>query len=131
MIQVTCAILLRDGLVMAAQRSATMRLPLKWEFPGGKIEAGESAEACIRRELQEELGIKVEMLQRGPGVHYPVEKPEIELIPFIGRITGGELHPLEHAELRWCTREELLELDWAEADVDVLKWLLEVGYTAS
>lgn len=122
MIQVTCAILIRDSLVMAAQRSASMRLPLKWEFPGGKIEDGETAEDCIRRELKEELGIEIELLWRGPGVVYPIEQPEIELIPFVGRITGGTLHPVEHAELRWCTVEELSQLDWAEADVDVLKW---------
>ena len=57
-IQVTCAIIARDGLVLAAQRSAVMSLPLKWEFPGGKINHGESTEECLRRELFEELSIQ-------------------------------------------------------------------------
>ena len=50
-IHVTCAIIERDGLVLAARRSRSMRMPLKWEFPGGKIEPGESPEACLHREL--------------------------------------------------------------------------------
>ena len=49
----------RDGLVLAARRSASMSLPLKWEFPGGKIDNGESPEECLHRELFEELGIRV------------------------------------------------------------------------
>ena len=124
MLQVTCAIIVRDELVLGAQRSATMRKPLKWEFPGGKIEPGETLEDCIRRELKEELGIEVELLWRGPDFPYPIDQPDIALLPFVVRITGGILHPAEHAELRWCTREELPHLDWAEADVPVLEWWL-------
>lgn len=52
-IDVTCAILLRDGLILAAQRSAVMNLPFKWEFPGGKIDPGESPEECLNRELND------------------------------------------------------------------------------
>jgi mutator protein MutT len=55
-IHVTCAIIERDGLVPATRRSAAMSMPLKWEFPGGKIDPGESPEACLRREIHEELG---------------------------------------------------------------------------
>ena len=58
-LRVACAIIERDGRVLAAQRSAAMTLPLKWEFPGGKIEAGESPEECLIRELMEELGVTV------------------------------------------------------------------------
>ena len=56
-IHVTCVIIERDGRVLAAQRSASMVLPLKWEFPGGKIDPGESSEECLRRELLEELRV--------------------------------------------------------------------------
>ena len=58
-IHVTCAIIERDGLVLAAQRGASMRMPLKWEFPGGKIEPGEGTEASLHRELMEEMGLRV------------------------------------------------------------------------
>ena len=126
MLLVTCAIIVRDkNSVLACKRSATMKMPLKWEFPGGKLETGEAPEVCIKRELQEELGIEVELLWRGPDAPYPVEDPHITLIPFVVRITGGLLHPVEHAEIRWCTPEELPHLDWAPADVPVLEWWLE------
>ena len=58
-IQVTCAIIEQDGFVLAAQRSATMRLPFKWEFPGGKIQSGETPEECLHREIDEELGVEI------------------------------------------------------------------------
>ena len=58
-IHVTCAIIERDGLVLAAQRSAIMSMPLKWEFPGGKVDVGEGLEECLCRELAEELGVNV------------------------------------------------------------------------
>ena len=62
-IHVACALIERDGLVLAAQRSAVMSIPLKWEFPGGKLEAGESAEECLRRELVEEMGVTAFLLK--------------------------------------------------------------------
>ena len=58
-IHVTCAIIEKDGKVLSTQRSETMSLPLKWEFPGGKINDGERPEDCLSRELHEELGIAV------------------------------------------------------------------------
>ena len=71
-LQVSCAIIERDGLVLAARRSATMSLPLKWEFPGGKIDPGESAEECLLRELREELRILVRLEQKLPiSTHRP------------------------------------------------------------
>ena len=66
-LQVSCAIIERDGLVLAARRSATMSLPLKWEFPGGKIDPGESPEECLVRELREELRILVQRWTRKIG----------------------------------------------------------------
>jgi 8-oxo-dGTP diphosphatase len=60
-IHVTCAIIEKDGKVLSTQRSESMSMPLKWEFPGGKIKAGESPSECLHRELQEELGVEVEI----------------------------------------------------------------------
>ena len=65
-VHVACAIIERDGLVLVAQRSRSMRMPLKWEFPGGKIEPGEGPEACLHRELLEELGIRVTVKRAMP-----------------------------------------------------------------
>ncbi|WP_341832439.1 NUDIX domain-containing protein [Sphingobacterium thalpophilum] len=59
MLQVTCAIIEHANKILICQRSASMKLPLKWEFPGGKIETGESKEECLRREIKEELQIDI------------------------------------------------------------------------
>ncbi len=120
-IHVACAIIERDGLVLAAQRSATMNLPLKWEFPGGKIDQGESPEECLRRELVEEMGIHVHVGQRltASTHHYP--DFAITLHPFICSIQSGEIVLHEHAAITWLAPNKLHALDWAEADLPVIE----------
>ena len=123
MIKVTCAIIVNaDGLVFAAQRSATMSLPLKWEFPGGKIEPGETAEACLIREIKEELHVDVEIVASLPANTHQYPNVTIQLIPFVCRIISGQILLKEHLDFRWLPKDELLALDWAEADVAVVKY---------
>ena len=119
-LQVSCAIIERDGLVLAARRSATMSLPLKWEFPGGKIDPGESAEECLVRELQEELRICVQVERQVPVSthHYPAVT--VGLRPFVCTMATGHPNPQEHDTVAWFTPEKLCTLDWAAADVPVL-----------
>ncbi len=120
-LHVACAIIERDGLVLAAQRSSTMSLPLKWEFPGGKIDPGESPEECLRRELVEELGIQV-TIKRAllPHTHrYPTFT--VTLHPFICAVESGRIVLHEHAAIAWLLPERLLQLDWAEADLPVIE----------
>ena len=120
-IHVTCAIIERDGLVLAAQRSVDMSLPLKWEFPGGKIDPGESAEECLRRELVEEMGICVSVEKGLPASTYQYPKFAVTLYPFVCSIASGEIVLHEHAAIDWLPPEELPTLDWAEADVPVIE----------
>jgi 8-oxo-dGTP diphosphatase len=119
-IQVTCAIIERDGLVLAAQRSRSMRMALRWEFPGGKIEPGEEPEACLARELQEELGIGVAVKRAMPTATHRYADFTITLHPFVCRIVSGELTINEHRAIAWLEPEELPVLNWAEADLSVV-----------
>ncbi len=119
-IQVTCAIIEQDGFVLAAQRSATMSLPLKWEFPGGKIISGETPEECLHREIDEELGIKITICKYLPLATHNYPAITVSLHPFICTIKNGEIKLNEHAKVIWLPPRKLFELDWAEADLPVL-----------
>lgn len=128
MIDVTCAIVI-DGLkVLVTQRSETMKLPLKWEFPGGKIDSNETAEMCINRELMEELNVRIEIVERLSDCQHSYENFTINLIPFIVRLKSGNLVLREHKTFRWATADELKNFDWAPADIPVLNQFLESTY---
>jgi len=119
-IHVTCAIIESNGTVLSTQRSETMSLPLKWEFPGGKIDAGEEPEDCLRRELLEELDIAVDISRSLSLSTHQYSTFTITLYPFVCRIISGEIKLHEHKAFKWLTPDKLHELDWAEADVPVL-----------
>ncbi len=125
-IHVTCAIIEHEGLVLATQRSATMSMPLKWEFPGGKIEPGESRKTCLQRELLEELGIQAIIRKSLPSSVYRYPSFTITLYPFLCTIEPGSIILHEHAAMRWMPADELITLDWAEADVPVLECYLSL-----
>ena len=98
-----------------------MSLPLKWEFPGGKIDKGERPEECLKRELREELGIEAAVGKPLTPVthHYPTFS--ITLYPFICTIVSGEITLHEHVACAWMPPETLHTLDWAEADMPVIE----------
>ena len=125
MIKVSCAIIVNvQKQVLVTQRSAHMPLPLKWEFPGGKIEADETAEACLIREIKEELNIDIQIIGSLPPNDHQYPNKLIRLIPFICRQKDGELVLKEHADYKWLYAKDLLDLDWAEADVPIVKQYL-------
>lgn len=126
MLEVTCAIIFKDNRVLIAQRSANMKLPLKWEFPGGKVEAAESKEDCLSREIKEELNLEIII---GKGLtdvlhHYP--EFTLRLYPFVCAYQSGELNAMEHTQVKWEKIVNLMGYDWAAADVPVVKELMEL-----
>jgi 8-oxo-dGTP diphosphatase len=125
-IQVTCGIIFKDGKILAAQRSEKMSLPLKWEFPGGKLVDGETEEACLKREIQEELHISIKIQRRLYTVTHDYGTFIIELIPFVAEYTSGSLQLQEHFLAGWYTLAELQDLDWAPADLPVLQQVNEL-----
>ncbi len=122
-ILVTCAIIEQDGKVLCAQRSEAMSLPLKWEFPGGKAEIGETPGEGLLREIKEELSVDLELLEQLPdNTHEYSPEKIIRLIPYRCRILNGNIDLSEHAQIVWLTSDELEKLDWAEADIPIVKY---------
>jgi 8-oxo-dGTP diphosphatase len=124
---VTCAIIESNQKVLVTQRSEKMKLPLKWEFPGGKVEKGETDEDCLIREIYEELNINIVIKKKlKSNTHNYSENNAIELIPFLCEIKDGEIKLTEHTNFLWLSKSELLNLDWAEADVPILNEYLKI-----
>ncbi|MDF2157401.1 (deoxy)nucleoside triphosphate pyrophosphohydrolase [Algoriphagus sp. CAU 1675] len=113
--------------VLAVKRSKSMPLAGFWEFPGGKIEKGESPEECLKREIKEELALEIELVQPLSPVEYTYSAPTtIQLIPFVVRIKGGEIKLAEHEEYRWLGQKELFEVNWAPADIPIVEELSSI-----
>ena len=123
-IRVTCAIITHQNKILVVQRSNRMSLPMKWEFPGGKIEAGETETDCIKREILEELNIEIEVLERlTPSIHnYPTFS--IELIPYTANYVSGILNLKEHHQYHLLDKDKLNTLDWAEADLPIVNEIM-------
>jgi 8-oxo-dGTP diphosphatase len=102
--------------VLAALRSPTMSTPDVWEFPGGKVEPGESAHDALVREIREELGVSI-AVGAELGV---VETARIRLTVHLATVQDGVPTPREHAALRWVGPADLRSLDWAPADRPLL-----------
>ena len=125
MLDVACALIVDSKeRLFAAQRSSAMSLPLKWELPGGKVEIDESPENCLIREISEEFDLSIIIINAltPHSHHYP--SFSIRLIPFICKQNGGAITLKEHSNFRWLRPNELLDLDWADADVPILKQYL-------
>lgn len=124
-IPVTCALIFHQGKVLAAQRSAYMDLPGKWEFPGGKIEAGEDPKACLIREIKEELAIEIEILGALSPSQFIYPSKMIRLFPFTANWKSGEIQLAEHEQVIWLDKKDLFSVDWAAADLPIVHELLE------
>lgn len=116
-VRVVGAAILEADRCLVAQRGATMAGAGKWEFPGGKIEPGETAAAALVREIGEELGLVVEVDERLGQSEVRAEGRRLTLEVFTARRVRGAPVAREHAALRWVTAAELDGLDWADADV--------------
>ena len=116
----------RDGLILIGKRCQDDSYGGLWEFPGGKIEPGETDEECLRREIQEELGLDARI---GTLIHVNHASPTFELAVYNAQLEDedGELQLREHEEFRWVKPEELKAYDMLPADEPVIDILNESG----
>ncbi len=125
MLEVVCGVIENAaGQFLACLRPSGKHLSGLWEFPGGKVDPGESPEAALARELMEELAVEVEVGLPLGAVTWNYPDRTILLQPFRCRITGGEMRALEHEKLHWCAPEHFHELTWAPADLPILREIL-------
>jgi 8-oxo-dGTP diphosphatase len=116
-VRVVGAALVRDGRVLAARRSQPARHAGGWEFPGGKVEPGESDEQALARELREELGVEVVVGARLGEV----ADAALRLVVYPATVVSGEPQPLEdHDQLRWLDASELDDVAWLPIDEALL-----------
>jgi len=126
MIDVTCALILFGDKILVTQRSSKTILALKWEFPGGKLEINESEIECIKREIREEINIEIEVIKKLSNSIYDYGTFKINLIPFIAKHKAGDIKLTEHNDYKLLEKSELLNLDWAEADMPIVEEFLKL-----
>ena len=121
-IVVTAAVIDRDGRFLVTRRQQGVHLEGHWEFPGGKCEAGESLDACLVRELREELDVEAQVGEEVLVTTHPYADRSVEL-HFFRCDLKGEPRPLLGQEMRWATREELATLEFPPADAALIQML--------
>ncbi|EPR76395.1 Mutator mutT protein (7,8-dihydro-8-oxoguanine-triphosphatase) [Leifsonia rubra CMS 76R] len=120
-ISVVGAVIVRDGLILCAQRGADGSLPGMWEFPGGKIEAGESPRDALTREIAEELHCTVAVGELVTTNTHEYDFAIIELTTFFCELLDGTPVLTEHEAVCWLPPEQLMTLEWAPADVPAIQ----------
>ena len=112
--------LIRDGArILICQRPANKARGLLWEFPGGKVEAGESQEAALIRECREELGVTLEVGKVYAELTYEYPDVTVRLTLFEARIAEGAPRRIEHADVKWIKPEEITEYHFCPADKEI------------
>ena len=123
-IRVVAAIIIEKGKVFATQRGYG-EFKDGWEFPGGKIEEGETPEQAIVREIEEELDTEIEVVELLDKVEYDYPKFHLSMDCFVCRIKSGDLVLKEHEAAKWLTKEELYSVDWLPADFGIVREIEE------
>ena len=120
-IQVTAAIFRRNDQYLICQRAHDDALPLLWEFPGGKMEDGETLEECIMRECKEELAVDIRVIGEFGRTSYPHAGNELIFTFFCAEIVGGDISVNVHEQVKWVSAAELVDYEFCPADVEIVE----------
>ncbi len=123
MVEVAAAIIRKEGRILICRRGAGGSCAFKWEFPGGKREAGETMQACAERECLEELGLTIRVTEQFGQVAHRYPDRKVSICFFLAECTGGALHTYVHEQVRWVRPEELMGYDFCPADEEILRRL--------
>lgn len=122
--QVTAAVIEKDGKILIAQRKKGDTLGGKWEFPGGKLEPGETPEQCLRRELMEEFGVDTKIGKFICSSKFEYKHLPIELLVYRAAHVAGEFKLNDHDRIEWVAPSDLKKYDFSSADIPVLAFLI-------
>jgi len=123
------AAIISDGRVLGCERADPPESAGRWEFPGGKVEPGESEVDALVRECREELGVEIEVGER-IGTDVPLAHGRALLKVWLARLRKGDPQPLEHASLRWLAVDEFDSVPWLPADAPIVAELARFLKTA-
>ena len=126
--EVTAAIIISDNKVLIAERAPGQNLAGKWEFPGGKIEPGETLQECLKREIREELDVDIEVMDLFGESIYAYQSGTIKLMAFRCQWLSGDFKLSVHSRIEWVTRQQLELYDFAPADIPIVERLMEVKF---
>lgn len=125
-INVVCAVIIHNNKIFATQRGYG-EFKDGWEFPGGKVEPGETPEQAVVREIKEELNTDIEVIRYLDTVDYDYPAFHITMWCYLCRVKGGSLELLEHEAARWLDRENLYDVEWLPPDLELVKKDIEPG----
>ena len=125
MFEVTAGIILKEDKILIAKRGLDKKFSGRWEFPGGKLEPGESLQDCIKRELKEELNISIKNQEYFITNEHEYDNFKVKIHSFLIREYNGEIILNEHEELKWINPNKYEEYDILEADLPFIKAFLK------
>lgn len=128
LIDVTAAIIIKDNKVFAARRKEGLHLAGSWEFPGGKVEAGETRAECLQRELKEELGIETMVGSLIGQSTFDYGEKKIQLSGYEVEHLSGDFNLSDHDKITWLSKDDLFSVDWAPADIPLVEQYLTQSF---
>jgi 8-oxo-dGTP diphosphatase len=122
-VEVSAALIFRNGKLLITQRKAKSHLGGLWEFPGGKRESGETFEACLIREIGEELGVEISTGELFDEIAHDYPEKSVRLKFFVCKLLSGEPQPLDCAAVKWVGKDQLAGFEFPAADAQLLEKL--------